>query len=69
MKRGRLYVLAYVGALVLVPGVAAWVPCWQWARPARNEFVVQEGGLVRDQGALPGISSTSVVVERHKKEE
>jgi hypothetical protein len=31
------------------------VPSWQWARPARNEFVVQKGGLVRDQWALPGM--------------
>jgi len=31
------------------------VPTWQWARPARNEFVVQQGGLVRDQWALPGM--------------
>lgn len=31
------------------------VPSWQWARPARNEFVVQKGGIVRDQWALPGM--------------
>jgi hypothetical protein len=31
------------------------VPAWQWARPARNEFVVQQGGLVCDQWALPGM--------------
>lgn len=31
------------------------VPAWQWARPARNEFVVQKGGLVREQWALPGM--------------
>jgi hypothetical protein len=31
------------------------VPSWQWARPAQNEFVVQKGGLLRDQWALPGM--------------
>ncbi len=27
----------------------------QWSRPARNEFVVEPGGLIRDQWALPGL--------------
>lgn len=31
------------------------VPSWQWARPARNEFVVGKEGLMRDQWALPGM--------------
>ena len=31
------------------------VPSMQWSRPARNEFVVEPGGLVRDQWALPGM--------------
>ena len=31
------------------------VPSWQWGRPARNEFIVQKGGLVLDQWALPGM--------------
>lgn len=31
------------------------VPSWQWARPARNEFIVEKEGLVRDQWALPGM--------------
>jgi hypothetical protein len=31
------------------------VPSWQWARPARNEFVVQKGSIVRDLWALPGM--------------
>jgi hypothetical protein len=31
------------------------VPSWQWARPARNEFIVQQGGLISDQWALPGM--------------
>ncbi|MGC8643675.1 MAG: hypothetical protein ACP5XB_27770, partial [Isosphaeraceae bacterium] len=31
------------------------VPARQWARPARDEFVVEPGGLVRDQWALPGM--------------
>jgi len=31
------------------------VPSWQWARPDRNEFVVQKGGFVRDAWALPGM--------------
>lgn len=31
------------------------VPSCQWARPARSEFVVREGGLVQDQWALPGM--------------
>jgi hypothetical protein len=30
-------------------------PSGQWARPAQNVFVVQKGGLVRDQWALPGM--------------
>jgi hypothetical protein len=31
------------------------VPSGQWARPARNEFLVQKGGIVRDVWALPGM--------------
>jgi hypothetical protein len=31
------------------------VPSGQWGRPARNEFIVQKGGLVADQWALPGM--------------
>jgi hypothetical protein len=31
------------------------VPSWQWARTAHNEFVIQKGGLVRNQWALPGM--------------
>jgi len=31
------------------------VPSPQWSRPARNVFVVEPGGLVRDQWALPGM--------------
>lgn len=31
------------------------VPAQQWGRPARDEFVVEPGGLVRDQWALPGM--------------
>ena len=27
----------------------------QWSRPARSEFVVEPGGLIRDQWALPGL--------------
>lgn len=30
-------------------------PSGQWARPARSEFIVMKGGLVRDQWALPGM--------------
>ena len=29
------------------------VPSPQWSRPARGEFVVEPGGLIRDQWALP----------------
>ena len=31
------------------------VPNRQWMRPARNEFVVRRGGIVRDAWALPGM--------------
>jgi hypothetical protein len=31
------------------------VPSWQWARPSRNEFAVQKGGIVQEQWALPGM--------------
>ena len=31
------------------------VPAQQWTRPARNEFVLEPGGLLRDQWALPGM--------------
>jgi hypothetical protein len=42
-----------------VPAVATAgrriVPSQQWARPALSEFVVERGGLVRDQWAVPGM--------------
>jgi len=31
------------------------VPSMQWARPSRNEFTVESGGVVRDQWVLPGM--------------
>ncbi|MDD4870206.1 MAG: hypothetical protein PHR77_06565 [Kiritimatiellae bacterium] len=31
------------------------VPSMHWVRPSRNEFVVQKGGLISDQWALPGM--------------
>jgi hypothetical protein len=39
----------------LKPSGRRIVPSWQWARPARSEFVVRQGGLVDEQWALPGM--------------
>ena len=43
------------------------VPSCQWARPARNEFVVQRDGVVRDQWALPGMLQGKLHQDLHTR--